>query len=96
MGIYYLETGSGPRPSKVIYDRAYSAISKAKVSEFNWDKVFENAHWFHITGITPALSATAAELSLSYRLRPSASWVRISPLEGVVTFGIRRTGIRNT
>ena len=64
LGIYYLETGSGPRPSKVIYDRAYSAISKAKVSEFNWDKVFENAHWFHITGITPALSATAAELSL--------------------------------
>jgi 2-dehydro-3-deoxygluconokinase len=64
LGIYFLEIGSGPRPSKVIYDRAYSAISKAQADEFNWDEVFENAHWFHITGITPALSATAAELSL--------------------------------
>lgn len=64
LGIYFLETGSGPRPSKVIYDRAYSAISKAKSDEFDWDAIFHDAHWFHITGITPALSPSAAELSL--------------------------------
>ncbi len=65
LGIYFLETGSGPRPSKVIYDRAYSAISKAKSNDFNWDAIFHNAHWFHITGITPALSPSAAELSIT-------------------------------
>ncbi len=64
LGIYFLETGSGPRPSKVIYDRAHSAISKANSDEFDWDLIFSDAHWFHITGITPALSLSAAELSL--------------------------------
>ena len=64
MGIYFLETGSNQRSSKVVYDRSYSSIALSKVGDFNWSKVFKNASWFHITGITPAISETAAELSL--------------------------------
>jgi 2-dehydro-3-deoxygluconokinase len=64
MGIYFLEAGANQRPSKVVYDREYSAISLAKPGDINWEKVFEGRTWFHITGITPAISATAAELSI--------------------------------
>ena len=64
MGIYYLETGAVQRPSKVIYDRAGSAICNAKPGDIDWASVFEGASWFHITGISPAISAGAAELSL--------------------------------
>ena len=64
MGIYYLETGAVQRPSKVIYDRAGSAICEAKPGDIDWDVAFAGATWFHITGITPAISAGAAELSL--------------------------------
>ena len=64
MGIYYLETGAVQRPSKVIYDRAGSAIAESKVGDIDWDKAFDGASWFHITGITPAISEGAAELSL--------------------------------
>jgi 2-dehydro-3-deoxygluconokinase len=64
MGIYFLEAGANQRPSKVIYDRDYSAISLSKPGDINWEKVFEGRTWFHITGITPAISATAAELSV--------------------------------
>ncbi len=64
LGIYFLETGSNQRPSKVIYDRAYSSIGVAKPGDFNWPEIFAGAKWFHITGITPALSQTAAELSM--------------------------------
>lgn len=56
MGLYYLEKGASQRPSKVIYDRAYSAIAMAKRDEFDWDSIFEGADWFHWTGINPALS----------------------------------------
>lgn len=56
MGLYYLEKGASQRPSKVIYDRAYSAIALAKREEFNWDSIFDGADWFHWTGINPALS----------------------------------------
>ncbi len=62
VGIYYLEQGSGSRPSKVIYDRSHSSISQAKMDQFDWDKVFSDAMWFHTTGITPALSQNAANL----------------------------------
>ncbi|MFX0101352.1 MAG: PfkB family carbohydrate kinase [Candidatus Hodarchaeota archaeon] len=65
VGIYFLEAGSGPRSSMVIYDRASSSISEAKPSDFDWDATFDGAGWFHITGITPALSETGAELSLA-------------------------------
>lgn len=56
MGIYYLEYGSGPRPSKVIYDRAFSSFSEIVPEEFDWEHVLSNVRWFHWTGITPALS----------------------------------------
>src|SRR5437764_4982244 len=64
LGIYYLEGGANQRPSKVVYDRAGSSIALAKPGDIRWDEVFAGAGWFHITGITPAISATAAELSL--------------------------------
>jgi 2-dehydro-3-deoxygluconokinase len=64
MGIYYLEAGANQRASKVVYDRANSAIALAKPGDIDWDKALDGAGWFHITGITPAISASAAELSL--------------------------------
>src|ERR1039458_866626 len=64
VGIYYLEAGANQRPSKVVYDRANSAIALAQPGDIDWDRVFQDAGWFHITGITPAISALAAELSL--------------------------------
>ena len=64
LGIYFLEGGSNQRPSVVIYDRARSAIAEAKPGDIDWDKAFNGASWFHISGITPAISASAAELSL--------------------------------
>ncbi len=64
MGIYYLETGAVQRASKVIYDRAGSTICEAKVGDIDWGKAFRGASWFHITGITPAISKSAAELSM--------------------------------
>ena len=62
LGIYYLETGASMRPSKVIYDRAHSSISEANPSDFDFDKIFENASWFHWSGITPAISDKSAEI----------------------------------
>ena len=64
MGIYFLEAGANQLPSKVVYDREYSAISLAKPGDIDWDKAFEGIDWFHITGITPAISESAMELSL--------------------------------
>jgi 2-dehydro-3-deoxygluconokinase len=63
MGSFYLEAGANQRPSKVIYDRVGSAIALAKPGDFDWDQIFAGASWFHITGITPAISESAAELS---------------------------------
>jgi len=65
MGIYYFEAGANQRPSKVVYDRAHSAIMEAQASAFDWDKILDGATWFHITGITPALSASTAKISLA-------------------------------
>lgn len=64
LGIYYLEKGASQRPSKVIYDRAYSSISQAKKEDFDWKKILNGAEWFHFTGITPALSDNCAEICL--------------------------------
>ena len=63
VGIYYCETGASMRPSKVIYDRAHSAISEADPSDFDFDRIMEGADWFHWSGITPAISDKAAELT---------------------------------
>jgi len=64
VGIYYLEAGANQRPSKVVYDRAGSSICEAQPGDFDWQKIFDGSKWLHITGITPALSASAAVLSL--------------------------------
>ncbi len=64
LGIYFLETGAVSRGSKVVYDRAHSAISEVKKGMVNWDEVFEGAGWFHWTGITPAISQGAADVCL--------------------------------
>ena len=64
LGIYFLEHGASIRPSKVVYDRAHSSISQAQASDFDWQQIFSNARWFHITGITPALGPKLAEISL--------------------------------
>ena len=61
LGLYYLETGASQRASKVIYDRARSAVSEMEASEVDWDAVFDGAGWFHWTGITPALGKKAQE-----------------------------------
>ena len=63
MGVYFLESGASQRASKVIYDRAHSAIAGIKPGEVDWDKVFEGAKWFHWTGITPALGDSAAAVT---------------------------------
>jgi len=63
LGIYFLETGASMRPSQVIYDRAGASIADAEISDFDFDKIFEGADWFHTTGITPALSDKAAALT---------------------------------
>ncbi len=64
VGIYYLEKGASQRASNVIYDRAHSAIAEASATDFNWAEIFDGATWFHFTGITPALSKTAAAITL--------------------------------
>jgi 2-dehydro-3-deoxygluconokinase len=64
LGIYFLETGAVSRGSKVVYDRAHSAVSEIKPGMIDWNKVFENASWFHWTGITPAISQNAADVCL--------------------------------
>jgi len=64
LGIYFLEAGANQRPSKVIYDRSHSAIAEAKPGDISWDKVFDGVSWFHISGITPAISLSASELSM--------------------------------
>lgn len=63
IGIYYLETGASMRPSKVIYDRAHSAIAETSATDFDFDKIMEGASWFHWSGITPAISEKAARLT---------------------------------
>jgi 2-dehydro-3-deoxygluconokinase len=84
MGIYYLEAGANQRPSKVVYDRDSSAIALARPGAIAWDTVFGSgaglrpANWFHLTGITPALSASAAELSLEALRQARAAGLTIS------------------
>lgn len=78
VGIYYLEAGANQRPSKVVYDRAYSSISECKPGDFDWQAIFAGAKWFHITGITPALTQSAAEASLESVKAAKAAGVTVS------------------
>lgn len=64
LGVYFAESGANQRPGKVIYDREHSAISEAKVGSIDWDAALSGVDWFHTSGITPALSASAADLTL--------------------------------
>ncbi len=64
LGIYYCENGASQRPSNVIYDRAYSAIAEATTNDFDWEEIFKDTDWFHITGITPALGENVSEISI--------------------------------
>ncbi len=64
LGIFFAEKGASQRPSKVIYDRKNSAIASVDPSSFDWEKIFDGADWFHITGITPALSDSLAKISV--------------------------------
>ena len=65
LGLYFVEKGASQRASKVIYDRAGSAIAKASASDFDWKKIFDGADWFHFTGITPALGGELPEICLA-------------------------------
>ena len=78
VGIYYLEKGASQRASKCIYDRAHSAIAEATSADFDWDKIFEGADWFHVTGITPALGANVAELCKEACKAAKAHGVKVS------------------
>ena len=64
LGIYFLESGANQRASKVTYDRSGSSIASAKPGDFDWDAIFSDADWFHVSGVTPAISASAAALAL--------------------------------
>lgn len=78
LGIYFLENGSNQRPSKVTYDRAHSSIATASPGDFDWDAILAGAKWFHVTGITPAISASAAELTLQAVKRARELGVTVS------------------
>ncbi len=78
VGIYYCEKGASQRPSKVVYDRAYSSISMAKKGDFDWASIFEGVDWFHFTGITPALSDDVAEICLEAVQEARARGIKVS------------------
>jgi 2-dehydro-3-deoxygluconokinase len=78
LGIYFLETGANQRPSKVTYDRAGSSIASAKSGDFDWDAIFDGASWFHVSGVTPALSQSAADLSIEAAKAAQAKGITVS------------------
>jgi len=78
LGLYFAERGANQRASKVVYDRSGSALAEAKPGDFDWGRVFAGADWFHVTGITPALGVTAAELTLEALRAARASRLTVS------------------
>lgn len=78
LGLYYVEKGASQRPSKVIYDRAGSAIALANPEDFDWDGIFDGADWFHWTGITPALGGNLPEICLEACRTAKKKGVRVS------------------
>ena len=78
MGIYFLETGAVSRGSKVVYDRAHSAIAEIKSGMIDWDQVFEGVSWFHWTGITPAISQGAADVCLEAIQKANEKGITVS------------------
>jgi len=78
LGVYFLEAGANQRPSKVVYDRSGSAIAAAKPGDFDWDAVLDGASWFHLTGVTPAISQSAADLAIEGARHARAKGVTVS------------------
>ena len=78
VGIYFLEKGASQRASKVLYDRAHSAIAEAEPADLDWDAIFEGADWFHFTGITPALGGRLPEICEQACQAAKARGVKIS------------------
>ena len=78
LGVYYLEVGASQRPSRVLYDRGGSALASARFEDFDWDVILGGATWLHITGITPALSERAAELSLGAAMAARSKGLTVS------------------
>ncbi len=78
IGLYYLEAGANQRPSTVIYDRTHSAIMDISPAAFDWDRIFEGAGWFHVTGITPAISAASAAIALTALKAARAKGITVS------------------
>lgn len=78
LGLYFLETGANQRPSRVLYDREHSAVSLVSPDAFDWSSIFAGAGWFHVTGITPAISGTAAEATLQAVQAAKAAGLTVS------------------
>lgn len=78
IGIYFLEAGANQRPSKVTYDRSGSAIATARSGDFDWDAILDRAKWFHVTGVTPAISQSAAELAIEGAKRAREKGITVS------------------
>jgi 2-dehydro-3-deoxygluconokinase len=77
-GLYFVELGAAPRPSSVLYDRAGSAMSGIVPGAFDWSRIFEGARWFHVSGITPALSESAAEVTAEALAAAKAAGLTVS------------------
>ena len=78
LGLYFLETGANQRPSNVIYDREDSAIAITPAEAYDWDAIFDDAQWLHLSGITPALSANAAEATIVAAQKAKAAGASVS------------------
>jgi 2-dehydro-3-deoxygluconokinase len=78
LGFYFLETGANQRPSNVIYDRADSAVAITPSDQYDWDAIFDGSQWLHLSGITPALSKTAAEATLVAAQKAKAAGAQVS------------------
>ena len=78
LGLYYLETGANQRASNVVYDRDYSSVMLTPASAYDWAGIFQGANWFHVTGITPALSANTAEATLVAAKAAKAAGLTVS------------------
>ena len=78
LGVYFLETGYSQRPSKVIYDRANSTFALSKPEEYDWDRIFDNADWFHFTGITPALGENLVQACLDALKKAKEKGITVS------------------
>jgi len=78
LGLYFVEAGANQRPSRVIYDRDHSSVSLTPSSSYDWDSIFEGAKWFHTTGITPALSETAASAAIDAAKTAKAKGITVS------------------